>query len=91
DVIYLLIVDELTVGRTALQRSGILTQFQDIVSPIILLSQPISVLSLAQLLNISPTTIYGTLNSLHSVLDIPSEDDAPVRLFHLSFRDFLFE
>ncbi|EAQ86590.1 hypothetical protein CHGG_07843 [Chaetomium globosum CBS 148.51] len=91
DATYLPILDQLTVGRTNLQRSRILAQFQDIVGPIVLLSQPLSVLSLARLLNIPPTTIHGILNSLHSVLDIPSEDDAPVRLFHLSFRDFLVD
>ncbi|KAK3305090.1 uncharacterized protein B0T15DRAFT_188479 [Chaetomium strumarium] len=91
DATYLPILDQLTVGRTDLQRSRILAQFQDVVGPIVLLSQPLSVLSLARLLNIPPTTIHGTLNSLHSVLDIRSEDDAPVRLFHLSFRDFLVD
>ncbi|KAK5662884.1 hypothetical protein OQA88_6295 [Cercophora sp. LCS_1] len=91
DATYLPILDQFTVGRTDLQRSRILAQFQDVVGPIVLLSQPLSVLSLAQLLNIPLATIHGTLNSLHSVLDIPSVEDTPVRLFHLSFRDFLVD
>ncbi|KAK3326719.1 hypothetical protein B0H66DRAFT_637950 [Apodospora peruviana] len=91
DATYLPILDQLTVGRTNLQKSRLLAEFRDVIGPIVLLTQPLSVPSLARLLNIPPTAIYGKLNSLHSVLDIPSEEDAPVRLFHLSFRDFLID
>ncbi|KAK3313601.1 hypothetical protein B0H66DRAFT_483850 [Apodospora peruviana] len=91
DATYLPILDQLTVGRTNLQKSRLLAEFRDAIGPIVLLTQPLSVPSLARLLNIPPTAIYGKLNSLHSVLDIPSEEDAPVRLFHLSFRDFLID
>ncbi|KAK4206052.1 hypothetical protein QBC37DRAFT_301575, partial [Rhypophila decipiens] len=91
DATYLPILDQLTVGHTDLQRSRILAEFRDVVGPIVLLAQPLPMLSLARLLDIPPTTIHGKLNSLHSVLDIPSADNAPVRLFHLSFRDFLVD
>ncbi|KXX78527.1 Vegetative incompatibility protein HET-E-1 [Madurella mycetomatis] len=91
DATYLPILDQLITGHTDLQRSRILTEFRDAVGPIVLLAQPLSVSSLARLLNIPAAAIYGKLNSLHSVLDIPSEDDVPVRLFHLSFRDFLVD
>ncbi|KAK4215173.1 WD40-repeat-containing domain protein [Rhypophila decipiens] len=91
DATYLPILDQLTVGRTDLQRSRILAEFRDVVGPIVLLAQPLPILSLARLLDIPPMTIHGKLNSLHSVLDIPSVGDAPVRLFHLSFRDFLVD
>lgn len=68
-----------------------MAEFRDTVGPIVLLAQPLSVSSLARLLNIPPAAIYGKLNSLHSVLDVPSKEDDPVRLFHLSFRDFLVD
>ncbi|KAK4205872.1 hypothetical protein QBC37DRAFT_435868 [Rhypophila decipiens] len=88
---YLPILEQLTLKRSDQQRMGILTGFRDIVGPIILVAQPLSVLSLAKLLNISRATIYGKLNSLHSILDVPSQLDVPIRLFHLSFRDFLVD
>ncbi|KAK4220487.1 hypothetical protein QBC38DRAFT_404829, partial [Podospora fimiseda] len=91
DATYLPILDQLTVGRTDAQNSRILTEFRDAVGPIVLLAEPLPVSSLARLLNIPPTVVYGKLNSLHSVLDIPSHIDAPIRLFHLSFRDFLVD
>ncbi|KAK0627877.1 hypothetical protein B0T14DRAFT_563644 [Immersiella caudata] len=75
DATYLPVLNQLTVGRPDPQRTPL----------------PLSVSSLARLLNISPTALSGRLNSLHSVLSIPSKADAPVRLFHLSFRDFLID
>jgi hypothetical protein len=91
DATYLPILDQLTAGHTNLQKSRLLAEFRDTVGPIVLLAQPLSVSSLARLLNIPPAAIYGKLNSLHSVLDVPSKEDDPVRLFHLSFRDFLVD
>ncbi|KAK4220481.1 hypothetical protein QBC38DRAFT_494224 [Podospora fimiseda] len=91
DATYLPILDQLTVGRTDVQKSRILAEFRDAVGPIVLLAEPLSVSSLARLLNIPPAALYGKFNSLHSVLDVPSDTDAPIRLFHLSFRDFLVD
>ncbi|KAM7183071.1 hypothetical protein V8F33_013829 [Rhypophila sp. PSN 637] len=91
DATYLPILDQLIVGQTDQKKSRLLAHFRDVVGPIVLLAQPLSVLSLARLLDISPQAIYGRLESLHSVLDIPPEECIPVRLFHLSFRDFLVD
>ncbi|KAK4220852.1 hypothetical protein QBC38DRAFT_550409, partial [Podospora fimiseda] len=91
DATYIPILDQLTGGRKDAQNSRILTEFRDAVGPIVLLAEPLSVSSLARLLNIPPAALYGKINSLHSVLDIPSDIDAPIRLFHLSFRDFLVD
>ena len=35
--------------------------------------------------------VCTTLNSLHSVLDIPESRDCPIRLFHNYFREFLLD
>ncbi|KAK4677649.1 NACHT and WD40-domain containing NOD-like receptor 2 [Podospora pseudoanserina] len=88
DATYLPVLKQITIGHTNPQK--LLAAFRDVVGPIVLLAQPLSVLSLAKLLNFSPKSIYGRLNSLHSVLSVPSSD-SPVRLFHLSFRDFLVD
>ncbi|KAH8812424.1 hypothetical protein F5884DRAFT_855722 [Xylogone sp. PMI_703] len=47
--------------------------------------------SLAQLLGIPQTTIKHRLSMLHSVLNIPPKENPqqPVKVLHLSFRDFL--
>ncbi|KAK4189473.1 hypothetical protein QBC35DRAFT_462007 [Podospora australis] len=91
DKTYLPVLDQLTSGRTDQDKAEMLAEFQNVVGPIVLLAQPLSVRSLARLLDVEPEDVHALLNSLHSVLDIPSVDNAPVRLFHLSFRDFLVD
>ncbi|KAK3312023.1 hypothetical protein B0H66DRAFT_101489 [Apodospora peruviana] len=91
DATYLPVLNQLISGRTNEEKAGLLAEFQNIVGPIILLAQPLPVRSLALLLNVGVEDVHDQLNSLHSVLDIPSHIDAPVRLFHLSFRDFLVD
>ncbi|KAK0645495.1 hypothetical protein B0T16DRAFT_428600 [Cercophora newfieldiana] len=91
DATYLPVLDQLTYGRTDQDKADVLAEFRNVVGPIVLLAQPLSVRSLARLLDVEPEDVHALLNSLHSVLDIPSVDDAPVRLFHLSFRDFLVD
>ena len=91
DMTYLPVLNRLTFGRTDEDKADVLAEFRDVVGPIVLLAQPLSVQSLAGLLQIEPEDVHGQLNSLHSVLSVPSKADAPVRLFHLSFRDFLVD
>ena len=91
DATYLPVLEQIIVRRTDPQRRRLLAEFRDVVGPIVLLAQPLSVSSLAKLLNLSPQAIYSRLNSVHSILDVPSQINIPVRLFHLSFRDFLVD
>ncbi|KAH7398227.1 hypothetical protein BKA66DRAFT_483359 [Pyrenochaeta sp. MPI-SDFR-AT-0127] len=66
-------------------------EFQEIVGSIVVLETPLSPVSLAHLLQIPMDDISCRLDSLHSVLSIPDRDDKPVRLLHLSFREFLVD
>lgn len=91
DATYLPVLDQLTSGRTDQDKAEVLAEFRNVVGPIVLLARSLSVRSLAQLLDVELEDIHALLNSLHSVLDIPREENAPVRLFHLSFRDFLVD
>jgi hypothetical protein len=91
DKMYLQILNQQIIGCTGLERSRLVNQFRDIVGPIVLLAEPLSISSLATLLDIPISAIAGRLSSLHSVLDVPSKTDSPIRIFHLSFRDFLVD
>lgn len=91
DATYLPVLSQLTVGRLDPQKKRSLTEFRDVVGPIVLLAQPLAMSSLARLLDIPLRAVSSTLNPLHSVLSIPSRVDSPIRLFHLSFRDFLVD
>jgi hypothetical protein len=64
-------------------------EFRMIVGAIVLLAEPLSMTSLADLLHVSQDDIWCCLSSLHSVLQVPSDRKTPVRTLHLSFREFL--
>jgi hypothetical protein len=68
-----------------------LQAFREIVGSIVILESPLSVVSLAHLLQVPQTQVQHWLKGLHSVLSITSREDAPVRLLHLSFREFLVD
>ncbi|TGO13768.1 hypothetical protein BPAE_0711g00010, partial [Botrytis paeoniae] len=76
---------------TKKNRETLIQQFKEIVGAIVILADPLSIVSLARLLDVKKDYIERRLQFLHSVLDIPSSEDAPVRLFHISFRDYLLD
>jgi len=61
------------------------------VGAIVILADPLSTISLSNLLHTSKGDVDSSLGLLHSVLDIPTDESASVRLLHLSFRDFLLD
>jgi hypothetical protein len=65
--------------------------FRTTVGTIVVLVRPLSITALANLLGTDESDIKFTLDSLHSVLDVPQDETMPIRTFHLSFRDFLFD
>lgn len=86
---YLPILHQL--AKNAFSRKTLGTKFRPIVGTIINLANPLSVPSPSKLLAISENKMNARLKSLHSVVDMPTQANphAPVRMFHLSFRDFL--
>jgi hypothetical protein len=64
-------------------------QFRVIVGSIVVFAEPLSISSLAELLNLPQDDIWSHLSSLHSVLHIPADFETPVRTLHLSFAEFL--
>lgn len=91
DATYLPVLNRLILGLSTKQRDKILHEFRDTVGPIVILASPLSTVALEKILGISIRSIDRILDSLHSVLDIPSSPTAPVRLLHLSFSDFLLD
>ncbi|KAI9764350.1 MAG: hypothetical protein M1840_008488 [Geoglossum simile] len=91
DRTYLPILSELFDDKDEADRQRRINEFRDIVGSIVVLESPLSISSLASLFQISREDIRCRLDSLHSVLSIPDSEDFPVRLLHLSFRDFLVD
>ncbi|CAG9988699.1 unnamed protein product [Clonostachys byssicola] len=89
DSTYLPILNRLLVGMDADDRSKVIQRFKSIVGPIIMLETPLSTESLSRLLQVPRYQIDDHLMMLHSVLSIPTSSDLPVRMLHLSFKNFL--
>jgi hypothetical protein len=64
---------------------------KDLLGAISALNEPLSTTSLASLLNMTEYDVSQHLSRLHSVIRIRPGKDQPIRLFHSSFRDFLFD
>ncbi|EXL39037.1 hypothetical protein FOCG_18340 [Fusarium oxysporum f. sp. radicis-lycopersici 26381] len=77
------------IGLPKQEREEVIKDFKVIVGSIVALASPLSVTALSRLINILPDTVDERLDALHSVLNVPLERTMPVRLFHLSFRDYL--
>ncbi|EYB31456.1 hypothetical protein FG05_30137 [Fusarium graminearum] len=67
----------------------VILEFRRVVGTIINLFDPLSTSAISRLLDVGQNIIYNKLDLLHSVLDVPPSSDAPVRMLHLSFRDYL--
>lgn len=87
DKTYLPILDPVFARQTEKEKE----KFREVVGSIILLEDPLSIDSIANLLNFTMAAVRFQLNSLHSVLEIPRDKKRPVRVLHLSFHDFLVD
>lgn len=87
--IYLPILTHVITKYQASDKRDILTkQFQAVLGTIVCLVEPLSASGLATLIDIPEKYVRLRLDPLHSVLSIP-EDQAQIRVLHLSFPEFL--
>ena len=89
--IYLSVLNNQVIGLSVKYCKKVLKQFCKIVRCIVILASPLLTTALARLLSMPRDEINGRLVLLHSVLSVPISGEAPVRLLHLSFRDFLVD
>lgn len=77
-------------NRPGPEREKLLKRFRQVVGTILLIEEPLSSTSIARLVGLEETKVYQILTMLRSVIDFSeTTPDSPVRIFHLSFRDFL--
>jgi hypothetical protein len=91
DSIYMPVLNQLLAGQDRWETQRLGQEFKEIAGPIILLATPLSIYALSQLMEIGTDDISRRLKPFHSVLDIPDNLDTPIRLLHVSFRDFLLD
>ncbi|KAF3203189.1 hypothetical protein TWF192_011394 [Orbilia oligospora] len=66
-------------------------RFRQAVGTIVILSEPLSAAALAGLLGVNQDVIHWSLRHLHSILNVPKDQDSDIRLLHPSFWDFLLD
>jgi hypothetical protein len=91
DRTYLPVLDRLLGRQHGKHKEKLVSEFQQVIGAIVTLESPLSVPSLAKLLDLPERLVSLRLDPLHSVLRVPDNETVPVRLFHLSFRDFLLD
>ncbi|KAF2834198.1 HET-domain-containing protein [Patellaria atrata CBS 101060] len=91
DRTYLPILNQLFEDEDEADMQRRTSEFREVVGSIVVLESPLSIPSLARLLSIPKEDIRCRLDSLRSVLSIPDSEDIPIRLLHLSFREFLVD
>lgn len=91
DGTYLPVLNRLLNGQGEKQKKQLVQEYQQVVGVIVILESPLSVISLSRLIGLPERVFHLRLNQLHSVLSVPDDETLPVRLFHLSFRDFLLD
>ncbi|KAF2030467.1 vegetative incompatibility protein HET-E-1 [Setomelanomma holmii] len=89
DRTYLPVLDQLLSEQEEDEKETWLQAFREVVGSVVVLESPLSAVSLARLLQVPQEEIKCRLDSLHSVLSVPDSENVPVRLLHLSFREFL--
>lgn len=65
--------------------------FRHVVGPVILLVDSLSVNALSKVCDRKTEDVYDIMSSLRSLFEIPRSLDSPIRLFHLSFREYLLD
>ncbi|KAF2148083.1 WD40 repeat-like protein [Myriangium duriaei CBS 260.36] len=68
-----------------------LNGFRRIVGPLICVAEPLSINALSKLLDIQSDRIEKVLRPLSFAMRLPDTRNAPVRLLHASFREFLLD
>lgn len=86
---YVPVLDRLLMHQEGQKKIRLEEEYRKLLGTIIMLETPLSVISLSILTGMEKDKIDLRLKFLHSVLRIPIDETEPVRLFHLSFRDFL--
>jgi hypothetical protein len=91
DRTYLPVLDQLLGEQEERDKEDWLHVFRGLVGSIVVLESPLSIGPLARLLQVPQKQVERRLDALHSVLSIPNSKHVPIRLLHLSFREFLID
>lgn len=85
------ILNQLLTNTDEEETRQLMHEFKNTIGILILLATPLSVDSFVNLVQIETDTVRKQFKLFQSVLDVPATPDEPVRISHISFRDFLLD
>lgn len=92
DQIYTAVIrDSVHQDYTQQEKAELYDILREVLGSLVVLSSPLSMTSLARLLDMPLSHIKETLADLHTIFHIPSQPSRPIRLHHPTFRDFLLD
>lgn len=92
DRIYLMVLESAVSNDLSDDEQAVVMNYLRLtLGTIAVLFAPLSVAGLGHLLGHETEEVEQTLADLHSILDIPSGTERPIRLHHPSLRDFLYD
>lgn len=91
DGTYLPVFDRILRNQSDKRKKQLILEYREVIGTIVMLENPLPVSSLSRLTSLSERLIRLRLESLHSVIRVPGDRYSPVRVFHLSFREFLLD
>ncbi|KAI1176475.1 vegetative incompatibility protein HET-E-1 [Nemania sp. FL0916] len=91
DATYLPVLHSMISRLPRRKKAEVLDRFHKIIGLVVTLASPLPISALARILDLHENIVSDHLDLLHSVLSVPSSPKEPVRLLHLSFRDFLLD
>lgn len=91
DKMYMVVLEDLLQKGHGEDNEDMGRPFQQIVGSIVTLFETQEETTLTTLLAVSSAKMKKILGPLRFVLDIPDDQKSPIKLFHLSFRDFIVD
>lgn len=92
DDIYITVLkDSIPLDYNEEEKTELIDKLRNVLGSIVTLFSPLSVDSLAHLLNMIPRYILETLADLHTIFHISNQTNRPLRPHHPTFHDFLLD
>ncbi|KAJ6003139.1 purine and uridine phosphorylase [Penicillium sp. IBT 35674x] len=91
DGTYLPVLNRLLRNQSGAKKMRLIQEYRMLIGTILILETPLPARSLSKLAGIQKESMSLRLDSLHAVLSVPDDETKPVKVFHLSFRDFLLD
>jgi len=83
--------DSIPPGYSETEEGELCAMFREVLGSIVVLASPLTIHSLADLLDMQPGDIENALADLHAIVYIPGDQSRPIRLHHPALRDFLLD